>query len=307
MYFFHSRLNLLVMLIMSAQLNACTTQSYYAPVITDNKEITKDKQNPLINKQGLDKDNGVITRDMRQYPVEKNRRPFLNMDVSSGYGYQQSAPWPQKWPTHTFRVEEKIKFFNPDPENELTYKKRQKSATKNVDIRQVNVLVSENKSNSEDSSGDEKHQIKLDGTKSKKKQQQKGKANVLVDNQKILEPNFGWPIKGRILKSFSPSRNKGIDIAGRNGQSVKATEAGKVVYGGQGLIGFGKLLIIKHNDVYLSAYANNTRLLVNEGQYVQKGQVIAEVGEVGIKRTSLHFEIRKHGKPVDPLELLPDK
>lgn len=123
----------------------------------------------------------------------------------------------------------------------------------------------------------------------------------------MLELNFGWPIKGRVLKSFSPSRNKGIDIAGKKGQSVKATEAGKVVYGRQGLIGFGNLLIIKHNDDYLSAYANSSRLLVYEGQYVQKGQVIAEVGAVGIKRTSLHFEIRKNGKPVNPLELLPKK
>jgi lipoprotein NlpD len=123
----------------------------------------------------------------------------------------------------------------------------------------------------------------------------------------MLELNFGWPIKGRVLKSFSPPRNKGIDIAGKQGQSIKATEAGKVVYGGHGLIGFGKLLIIKHNNDYLSAYANNSRLLVNEGQHVQKGQVIAEVGNVGIKRTSLHFEIRKNGKPVNPLKLLPKK
>ena len=108
-----------------------------------------------------------------------------------------------------------------------------------------------------------------------KKQQ---KSIVSIDNKKIFELNFGWPVKGRVLKSFSPAHNKGIDIAGKKGQSVKATEAGKVVYGGQGLIGFGQLLIIKHNDVYLSAYANNSRLLVNEGQQVEKDQVIAEVG-----------------------------
>lgn len=123
----------------------------------------------------------------------------------------------------------------------------------------------------------------------------------------MLELSFGWPIKGRVLKRFSPPRNKGIDIAGKQGQSIKATEAGKVVYGGQGLIGFGKLLIIKHNSEYLSAYANNSRLLVNEGQHVQKGQAVAEVGNVGIKRTSLHFEIRKNGKPLNPLKLLPKK
>ena len=131
------------------------------------------------------------------------------------------------------------------------------------------------------------------------------KSIVSIDNKKMVELNFGWPIKGRVLKSFSPSRNKGIDIAGKRGQPVKATEAGKVVYGGQGLIGFGKLLIVMHNNDYLSAYANNSRLLVNEGQHVEKGQVIAEVGGLGIKRMSLHFEIRKKGKPVNPLKILP--
>ena len=135
------------------------------------------------------------------------------------------------------------------------------------------------------------------------------KASV-VKNRRIFPAtglSFGWPIKGRILKRFSPSHNKGIDIVGEKGQSVKATENGRVVYGGQGLIGFGKLLIIKHNDDYLSAYANASRLLVKEGQYVDKGQYIAEVGDVGIKRTSLHFEIRKNGKPVNPFILLPKK
>ena len=148
-------------------------------------------------------------------------------------------------------------------------------------------------------------QPKLDVAKKSKRHHKK--SIVSIDNKKMLELNFGWPIKGRVLKRFSPSRNKGIDIAGKSGQPVKATEAGKVAYGGQGLIGFGKLLIIKHNDAYLSAYANNSRLLVNEGEHVEKGQAIAEVGRVGSKRMSLHFEIRKNGKPVNPLKLLPKK
>jgi len=88
---------------------------------------------------------------------------------------------------------------------------------------------------------------------------------------------------------------------------VAATEAGKVVYSGQGLLGYGNLLIIKHNDLYLSAYANNSRLLVAEGNSVTKGQVIAEVGQVGNKRPALHFEIRKNGKPIDPMIFLSSK
>lgn len=119
--------------------------------------------------------------------------------------------------------------------------------------------------------------------------------------------NFGWPIQGKIAKRFSPAHNKGIDIAGRVGQAVSAAEAGQVVYGGQGLMGFGKLLIIKHSQGYMTAYANNSRLLAHEGVVVQKGQVIAELGNIGRKRTALHFEIRKNKKPVNPLKLLPKR
>ncbi|MGZ4970877.1 MAG: peptidoglycan DD-metalloendopeptidase family protein, partial [Methylobacter sp.] len=130
---------------------------------------------------------------------------------------------------------------------------------------------------------------------------------ISTDNGNMLKLNFQWPIRGKVLKSFSQADNKGIDIAGEMGQDVSAAEAGKVVYSGQGLIGYGNLLIIKHNDLYLSAYANNSRLLVAEGYTVEKGEVIAKVGQAGSNKTSLHFEIRKNGKPVNPLSFLPEK
>ena len=142
---------------------------------------------------------------------------------------------------------------------------------------------------------------------SQEKEIKSSKSITSIEHEKISALSFGWPIKGKVVKKFSPSRNKGIDIAGKQGQVIKASEAGKVVYEGQGLIGFGKLLIIKHNAIYLSAYTNNSRLLVNEGENVEKGQAIAKVGDVGIKRTSLHFEIRKNGKPINPLKFLPKK
>lgn len=133
------------------------------------------------------------------------------------------------------------------------------------------------------------------------------KSNISIDNEIVLKLNFQWPIKGKILKNFPQSDSKGIDITGKFGQPVSATEAGKVVYSGQGLLGYGNLLIIKHNDLYLSAYANNSQLLVAEGQSVKKGQHIALVGQMGSNQATLHFEIRKNGKPVNPLSLLPGK
>lgn len=113
-----------------------------------------------------------------------------------------------------------------------------------------------------------------------------------------------WPSKGKVSDLFSES-TKGIDIVGMRGQAVTASAGGKVVYSGEGLRGYGKLIIIKHNETYLSAYAHNSKLLVKEGETVIKGQKIAEMGSTDAGLVKLHFEIRKNGKPVDPLKYLP--
>jgi lipoprotein NlpD len=118
--------------------------------------------------------------------------------------------------------------------------------------------------------------------------------------------DWAWPAKGKVVTQFSDSTTfKGIDIAGSAGQPVTASAGGKVVYAGSGLRGYGKLIIIKHNDAYLSAYAHNRDILVKEGQQVVKGQKIAEMGNTDTDQVKLHFEIRRQGKPVDPLRYLP--
>lgn len=118
-----------------------------------------------------------------------------------------------------------------------------------------------------------------------------------------------WPTQGRILSTFSnkSSTRKGLDISGRAGQAVQAAAGGKIVYSGSGLRGYGKLIIVKHNERYLSAYAHNRKLLVKEGQQVKQGQTIAEMGRSGTDRIKLHFEIRLDGNPVDPIRYLPKK
>jgi lipoprotein NlpD len=127
-----------------------------------------------------------------------------------------------------------------------------------------------------------------------------------VNNTKESNLNWQWPLKGKLLKGFSVQDNKGIDISAKIGQTVYAAAAGKVVHQGDNIAGYGNLLIIKHNDMYLSAYANNNKLLVKLGEDVKKGQSIAEVGSIGDK-VCLHFEIRKTGNPVNPIDYLPDK
>lgn len=116
-----------------------------------------------------------------------------------------------------------------------------------------------------------------------------------------------WPANGPVLSSYSakdPSR-KGIKIGGSAGQAVVAAEAGRVVYSGSGLIGYGQLIIIKHNDNYLSAYGHNAKLLVKEGETVVRGTRIADMGRSNDGRAMLHFEIRRDGHPIDPMTMLP--
>ena len=121
--------------------------------------------------------------------------------------------------------------------------------------------------------------------------------------------SWGWPAQGSIVGRFSAAgvENKGIDISGRKGDAVVAAADGEVVYAGSGLLRYGELLIIKHNDLYLSAYAHNDALVVAEGERVRKGQKIAELGSTGVERDMLHFEIRLEGQPVDPLTYLPPR
>jgi lipoprotein NlpD len=116
-----------------------------------------------------------------------------------------------------------------------------------------------------------------------------------------------WPASGPILRTFDgdTSGKKGISIGGTHGNQVRAAAAGRVVYAGSGLVGYGRLIILKHNDTYLSAYGHNRDLLVQEGAEVRAGQVIASMGSSGTNRIQLHFEIRRNGKPVDPLRYLP--
>jgi lipoprotein NlpD len=214
-----------------------------------------------------------------KYYVVKQGDTLYSISFRAGVAYQRLASWNSILPPYKIEIGQKIKLFeqkqwvgkkNKKIVKKTTYKKKRTPSQKKI-------IVS-------------------------KKTSTNSKAN-----KKLLKLLWKWPIKGRLLKRFSKTSSKGIDISGKAGQKVKAAASGKVVYSGSGLKGYGNLLIIKHNYLYLSAYANNRRLLVKEGQFIKKGQVIAEVGQVGSKQTSLHFEIRKNGNPVNPLNYLPKK
>lgn len=116
---------------------------------------------------------------------------------------------------------------------------------------------------------------------------------------------FKWPTRGNLLAGFDEVKNKGLDIAGKVGDPVLAAADGRVVYAGSGLRGYGNLIILKHNNTYLTAYAHNQTLLVKEDQVIKQGQKIAEMGNSDADQVKLHFEIRRQGKPVDPAKYLP--
>ena len=118
---------------------------------------------------------------------------------------------------------------------------------------------------------------------------------------------WSWPASGQLIALDSPIARQGLSISGQPRQPIKTAAAGEVVYSGSGLRGYGKLIIIKHSEAYLSAYAHNSRLLVNEGDKVRPGQTISRMGQDATGRYLLHFEIRRHGKPVDPRKYLPAK
>ena len=129
-------------------------------------------------------------------------------------------------------------------------------------------------------------------------------APAAADEEKL---SWMWPAEGKVIATFDEGKNKGIDISGKAGQQVLAAGAGKVMYAGSGIRGYGNLVIVKHTNSLLSAYAHNRSILVKEGQSVNKGQAIAEMGDSDADAVMLHFEIRQQGKPVDPSKFLPNR
>ncbi len=154
---------------------------------------------------------------------------------------------------------------------------------------------------------------KTNPTKNKATSTTHKKSSASRKTKSVKGVKWRWPHLGQIIATYTKPKanadkvNKGIDIAGKLGDSVFSAANGEVVYAGSGLLGYGKLIIINHNEHYLSAYAHNEQILVKEGQKIKAGQKIAEMGNTGTNRVKLHFEIRRDGKPVNPLSYLPKK
>jgi lipoprotein NlpD len=228
----------------------------------------------------------VKVKIQAQYYVVKKGDTLSAIGSKTGHHYLQLAAWNHIDPPYMIYPGQEIRLFWADfssqPERSRKPVKKASTKRKKTISRKKTSTVSTNK---------------------------KKRSPLFVEEKakKELKVSWLWPLKGVITRNYSQTGGKGIDIFGKLGQPVRAAAAGKVVYSGQGLAGYGNLVIVKHNKKFLSAYANNRRLLVKEGDHVRKGQTIAEVGAAAGKKPSLYFEIRKFGKPVNPDSYLPKR
>jgi lipoprotein NlpD len=331
-----------IILMLMTLLTACTQRAIYQPEMRDNQDFIAAPSVPEENPDGALHSHQSKDEKENKYHRVKSGDSLYSIGSNSGHSYQNLALWNQIPPPYRLAIGQKIRLFKPDREVSLTLEKNLDNAAKDPMSpskkprsptvtrtspektgpakKQSIQIIAEKKSNKEHKKSLLLPTINAHTEPGNKLQKQspslpaviiparaeQKKSIISIDNKRMIKLNFQWPVKGRVIRKFAQSHNKGIDIAGKMGkQSVRAAEAGKVVYSGQGLAGFGNLLILKHNDEYLSAYANNSRLLVKEGQQVEKGLIIAEISESESKPNTLHFEIRKNGNPVNPVEFLP--
>jgi lipoprotein NlpD len=255
---------------------------------------TSHKQNP--NKQSS-------MTDRKNYYRIENGDTLSAIALSSGHRLSDLVKWNHIEPPYNkILIGSKLKLFNPEEKKASSTNATEQAEIigKNQSHEKSPTAVTTTKKNRPEIKINKPTQKPANSTTSTKK------PIISTENKKVLKLKFAWPMTGKIIKKFSPPQQKGINIANKAlHQPVGASEDGKVVYVGQGLRNLQNLIIIKHNDVYLTAYANNSRVLVSEGQQISKSQIIAEIGDGANKQTTLHFEIRKNGQPLDPLQFLP--
>lgn len=234
--------------------------------------------------------------DDRSYYVVKKGDTLYRIALDFGQSYQELVVWNNLANPNDLKIDQVLRVAPPSG---LAKSGAQTAAiatnASGIETRQLAPPTPPNKT---EPNGDKQpySDSKLAEMKKPDSAQDTGDASV----------SWMWPASGKVTAAFDESK-KGIDIAGKSGQAVVAAGAGKVMYAGSGIRGYGNLVIVKHTSILLSAYAHNKKILVKEGQSVTKGQQIAEMGDSDADAVKLHFEIRQQGKPVDPLKFLPNR
>ncbi|KGJ87137.1 peptidoglycan DD-metalloendopeptidase family protein [Colwellia psychrerythraea] len=287
MSFFHLAKHIMLYLGLAIALFSCSSRNTPAPVSSIHSSSVLGERNRDSIKAS-------------QYLVKKGETLYsiawrANSDVRKIARLNKiSSPYRIYPGQKLFLVEPKVKKTAQVSKTKVSHKNSTKSSTANKKNSTKNTLASTKK------------QAYGENVSTRKSYQNSTLASEKF-SQKISR--WQWPVKGKVVEYFSNSAqgNKGIDITGRRGTKIKASTTGKVVYAGNALRGYGKLIIIKHNEDYLSAYAHNDRILVKEQQIINIGDVIATMGDTDANKVMLHFEIRFRGKSVNPLKYLPKR
>ena len=212
----------------------------------------------------------------------------------SGRDYRELAKWNRISPPYTIKPGQALRVLPPT-------EKTQAPAKFNATSKAANKANAEPKYSTSKTG-------KAVASADKAKSNKKTRTVPSATSGKTVAGSWIWPADGQLLNRYSDSGSgKGLDIGGKRGQPIRAAAAGRIVYQGSGLRGYGQLIIIKHSDEFLSAYAHNDRIYVKEGDVVKRGQKIADMGNTGTDRVKLHFEIRRQGVPTDPLKFLPKR
>jgi len=261
----------------------------------------KDAEKPVIQDQSTS-----LREPASPYRVVVPGDTLYSISWESGRDYREVAIWNKIRPPYTIKPGQEIRVVPPDKEksgNEYFPSAPSKSAASSTAKSTASQsagksTMSETKTTRPKPSG---------STKSAKTKSSSGKTRTTSTSTTFTGGSWSWPADGKIVNQYSETRSKGLDIGGNRGSPVRAAASGRVVYQGSGLRGYGQLIIIKHNDDFLSAYAHNDRIHVKEGETVRRGQKIADMGSSGTDQVKLHFEIRRQGQPTDPLKYLPKR
>lgn len=277
----------LAVLVLAGVLTACASgPAKKAPVEDRNAPIAATSKAPVKVDTPIEPPQGFENAGKPGYYTVKPGDTLIRIGLEHGQSSQDIARWSQVKDPNRIEVGQVLRVTPPDGESGVVIKPISSPSVVAKSVNTPRAAAAQ--------PGGEKIPVPASGSSQS--------ANGI---EAIDITQWGWPAQGPVIAGFDEVKNKGLDIAGEAGSPVLAAADGRVVYVGSGLRGYGNLIILKHDNVYLTAYAHNQTLLVKEDQSVTKGQKIAEMGNSDADRVKLHFEVRRQGKPVDPAKYLP--
>ncbi|NVD71229.1 LysM peptidoglycan-binding domain-containing protein [Duganella sp. BJB488] len=307
--------NLLALSFALALLSACSTTPNQAPVV--------DRSPPPPVKPATPSETAQIARDERGLYTVKKGDTLIRIALEYGQNYRDLVTWNNLSNPNDIKVDQVLRVLPPDsasngvqtgaivmPPAEKTpppppvVKKTEPKGEKKPYSESALAELQRADGNG---NGKAEASVKPAPAPSPAVTTAPPAAAAVAASAEDEKLSWMWPSEGRVVATFDEGKNKGVDIAGKAGQQVVAAGAGKVMYAGSGIRGYGNLVIVKHSNSLLSAYAHNRTIVVKEGQSVNKGQMIAEMGDSDADSVKLHFEIRQQGKPVDPSRFLPNR